>query len=51
MARTCEIISTYSVVMETDLSKLIKYSEKYCDSQYEYRHVSLPEAISRKVGH
>ncbi|KAL5255571.1 hypothetical protein ACHWQZ_G010968 [Mnemiopsis leidyi] len=35
--------------METDLSKLIKYSEKYCDSQYEYRHVSLPEAISRKV--
>ena len=25
-------ISTYSVVMETDLSKLIKYSEKYCDS-------------------
>ena len=30
----CKIISTYSVVMETDLSKLIKYSEKYCDNIY-----------------
>ena len=35
--------------MAGDVSKLIRYSEKYNDSHYEYRHVTLPEAISKKV--
>ena len=35
--------------MQNEVNKLIRYSEKYSDNLYEYRHVSLPEAISKKV--
>ncbi|XP_066993517.1 cyclin-dependent kinases regulatory subunit [Anabrus simplex] len=27
----------------------IQYSEKYCDDQYEYRHVILPPDVARNV--
>ena len=36
-------------VEEVCVTNLIRYSEKYKDSQYEYRHVTLPEVISKKV--
>ena len=35
--------------MQNEASELIAYSEKYCDSKYEYRHVTLPDVISKKV--
>jgi cyclin-dependent kinase regulatory subunit CKS1 len=29
------------------LSKEIYYSDKYCDDEFEYRHVMLPKELSR----
>ena len=39
----------YYCRMQNELNELIRYSEKYNDSVYEYRHVTLPVAISKKV--
>ena len=30
-------------------SDVIRYSEKYNDNEYEYRHVILPKILARKV--
>lgn len=29
----------------------ITYSPKYCDENYEYRNVSLPEVLYNRIGH
>lgn len=33
------------------LNQQIKYSEKYLDSEFEYRHVILPPEISKLLPH
>ena len=36
-------------MVENDARFLIRYSEKYSDEEFEYRHVTLPESIGKKV--
>ena len=32
-----------------EMATEIQYSEKYCDDEYEYRHVILPRTIAARV--
>eukprot|EP01138_Halocafeteria_seosinensis_P016441 gb/GECG01016772.1/.p1 GENE.gb/GECG01016772.1/~~gb/GECG01016772.1/.p1 ORF type:complete len:108 (+),score=11.13 gb/GECG01016772.1/:1-324(+) len=35
--------------MPQDIRSRIEYSEKYCDDNYEYRHVILPKELAKSV--
>ena len=40
------------LILQTQMQKLVSqiiYSPKYCDSQYEYRHVFLPPGLAKLV--